>query len=786
MNGYVTKKIVRTPINGDWTFKKGYDEKAPLEPIDGTSVDVPHNATDVLAGYFDETMTEGHFTYQKTFTYDLEKGRRLFVLFEGVMSKAIIHFNGTKLLEHVGGYTTFRVELTDYVQNENNLVVYVDSHESGDHPPFGGLIDYLTYGGIYREVTLIETGPVALDYVLIDGDRDTLNVRLNLLKEDTDESSDIRFFVCKDDKEITSFKHVSDQKRLELTFPHQLDLWSIDHPVLYDMLITIDGVEIGYERFGIREIKVSRDAFYLNGKEVFLRGLNRHQSFPYVGYAMPKSAQEKDVDILKDELGVIIVRSSHYPPSKHFLNRCDERGLLVFTELPGWQHLGDDAWKNQALTDLEALMITDYNHPAIVMIGTRINESQDDDDFYRKTTALAKSIDTSRPTGGVRFFAKSNLLEDVYTVNDFHHRGDNAGITKKRRMTKARHPYLITEHNGHMFPTKSFDSERHRIDQAKRHAKVLSDAARHHGVMGAIGWCMNDYHTHHDFGSNDHICHHGVLDINRNDKYAAAVYASQRKEPYMNVASMMQIGEHPGGELKSIYIWTNVDYVDMYKNGERIGTYARQSDYPGLDAPPIVIRDLIGNQIEAHESFSRRDARMLKKVMLKMLHNELKMTVMMKIKMAYIMLKYRLKYDDLVKLYTTYVGGWGDRAKHYLFKGYIKGEVVAEIEKGHDDHYRIELSKDRENMVIDTTYDVMRLSCELKNRLGERAFYSKDVFTIEVSGNLERIGPAMRTLQGGIQSFWVKAKEPGRGEVIVRSRDYGTCRQTIETIDQRD
>ena len=91
------------------------------------------------------------------------------------------------------------------------------------------------------------------------------------------------------------------------------------------------------QKFGIRSAEFKEDGFYLNGEKIKLLGLNRHQSYPYVGYAMPKSAQYEDADILKYDLGLNIVRTSHYPQSKHFLERCDEIGSLVFEEIPGWQ-----------------------------------------------------------------------------------------------------------------------------------------------------------------------------------------------------------------------------------------------------------------------------------------------------------------------------------------------------------------------------------------------------------------------------------------------------------------
>lgn len=186
---------------------------------------------------------------------------------------------------------------------------------------------------------------------------------------------------------------------------------------------------------GFRSAVFRADGFYLNGRKVKLRGLNRHQSYPYVGYAMPESMQKNDADILKYELGVNAVRTSHYPQSHYFLERCDEIGLLVFTEMPGWQHIGDEVWKEQAVENVGE-MVTQYrNHTSIILWGVRINESADDDAFYTKTNALAHELDPTRPTGGVRAHKKSSLLEDVYTYNDFVHSGRNPGM----RAEKERH-----------------------------------------------------------------------------------------------------------------------------------------------------------------------------------------------------------------------------------------------------------------------------------------------------------------------------------------------------------
>lgn len=117
---------------------------------------------------------------------------------------------------------------------------------------------------------------------------------------------------------------------------------------------------------------------------------------------MPAGPQIQDAKILKKELKVNAVRTSHYPQSQHFIDACDELGLLVFTEIPGWQYIGDEEWKKIACQNT-AEMVTQYrNHPSVILWGVRINESADDHDLYTKTNEIAHRLDDSRATGGVR------------------------------------------------------------------------------------------------------------------------------------------------------------------------------------------------------------------------------------------------------------------------------------------------------------------------------------------------------------------------------------------------
>jgi beta-galactosidase len=156
-------------------------------------------------------------------------------------------------------------------------------------------------------------------------------------------------------------------------------------------------------RIGFRDARFTPDGFFLNGKHLKLRGLNRHQTFPFVGQAMPARVQRRDAWILRKEIKCNIVRTSHYPQSPHFLDACDEYGLLVLEEIPGWQHIGDAGWKDLSVDNVERMVRRDWNHPSIILWGVRVNESQDDHDFYTRTNKLAHDLDDSRPTGGIRY-----------------------------------------------------------------------------------------------------------------------------------------------------------------------------------------------------------------------------------------------------------------------------------------------------------------------------------------------------------------------------------------------
>lgn len=744
-------------------------------------VRLPHTCKEVPFHYFDEELYQMVCGYSRTFYPEKDwesewQGKRFFLVLEGAAHIAEIFLNGEKIGEHRCGYTAFRVELTSYIKwdEENRLVVKLDTRESNNVPPFGHVIDYMTFGGLYRDVYLEIAEDSYIEDVFVASEEKKASCTIKIANAESRMRIRQELSKWKDGKII--WNTASDiengaamaEVRTEIT-PGQIAVWSIENPNLYVVktilekadangaYVSIDEKEV---RFGFRSAVFKTDGFYLNGEKVKLFGLNRHQSYPYVGYAMPASVQRQDALILKKELGVNAVRTSHYPQSHDFVDACDELGLFVFTEMPGWQHIGDADWKNQAIDNLREMIVEYRNHPSIILWGVRINESEDDDEFYTRTNQVAHELDDTRATGGVRANKKSHLLEDVYTYNDFVHEGNNIGCEPKKNissdMTK---PYLVSEYNGHMYPTKPFDWEEHRLSHALRHANVLEAVNQHEDIVGSFGWCMFDYNTHRDFGSGDRICYHGVMDMFRNPKMAAAVYSSQNSEQdILEVSSTFDIGEHPGCTRKDIYLFTNADSVKMYVNDVFIKEYtADNSHYTHLKHPPILVDDFIGNQLQECEGFSEGKAEKIKLILNEVARFGMSgLSMKAKMNAAWLVAFGGMKMADAIRLYTAYVGNWGGKATTYRFDAIKNGRVVKTVEKRPMTKVVLYAEADRTELVEGRTYDVACVRIKACDETGNVLPYFQGPIALEVEGEGELIGPETIVCQGGMSGTYVK------------------------------
>lgn len=767
----------RVYLNNDWLFAEEFKEAYLSGEIDTdfSAIRIPHTTKELPYNYFSEEEYQMVSAYRKVINAPAEwSQKRVIITFDGAAHYAEIFLNGEKIGEHYSGYTAFSLELTGklILGEDNVLLIKLDSRESLNIPPFGNVIDYMTFGGIYRDVyldikekTYISdvfaksevTGKIVSD-VKIDGTIiNGMFIRQSVILDG------VKTLLCEkevDNNEISVNAYISDPK-----------LWSIDHPNLYEIETELicggKAMDTQKTRIGFRSICFKKDGFYLNGSKVKIRGLNRHQSYPYVGYAMPRSMQEHDADILKNELGVNAVRTSHYPQSQYFIDRCDELGLLVFTEIPGWQHIGDESWKAQAIKNVEEMILQYRNHPSIMIWGVRINESRDNHDLYVETNELAHRLDPTRQTGGVRNFKKSELLEDIYTYNDFLHDGKHAGCDPKKKVTSNKNkPYFITENNGHMFPTKSFDCEEHRLEHALRHARVLDSVASYEDICGSFSWCMFDYNTHKDFGSGDRICYHGVTDMFRNHKLAASVYASQQKDfPVLEVSSSMDIGDHPACVKGGVWIFTNADFVRMYKNDVLIKEYKPDGkNFSNMVSAPILVDDYVGNLLHINEGFSEKKSKEVARAL-----NYIGMNGYGNITPKFIahalncIVRHRLSISRIVDLYTKYVGDWGGRSTQYRFEAIKDGKIVKTVIKAPMNKISLDIDCSSTTLLDDQTYDVSAIRIKAVDEYGNTLPYCGEAIKVSAEGPLEIIGPDTVTLRGGMGGLYVRTTgEKGR------------------------
>ena len=704
------------PITRNWRYNKSFVEGGHRREFDDSAFErvvIPHTNARLPWHSFDDKSYEFVSLYRRRFKLPTEaKGNNVFVDFEGVMTASTVWINGVRLGEYKGGYTPFSFDLTPHLDfdGENVLAVDVDSRERPDIPPFGFQIDYLTFGGIYREVSLrivpgtfienifakpkdvltphpsldvdcflmpLEASqePLTLEVDLRDGDRVIANGSLPISPSDA------------------ATEPVAHSVHLDKL--GAIKLWDLASPNLYSVHVRLlrgtQLVDSDTRTVGFREAQFTDHGFELNGKVIKLRGLDRHQTFPFAGQAMPGRVQRRDADILRRKLKCNIVRTSHYPQSRHFLDACDEFGLLVLEEIPGWQHIGDEPWKLISIDNVSRMIRRDWNHPSVILWGVRINESLDDHGFYTRTNALAHRLDPTRQTGGIRYFQESEFLEDVFTMNDF-------GFPLK----PPNHPrYLNTEFVGHTYPTKTIDQVERLTEHTLRHARIHDQLASNPQYAGGIGWCAFDYNTHADFGSGERICYHGVTDIFREPKPAAGFYKSQC-DPAEEVA------------LEQAFHWARGD--------ESIG-FSKAVVCSNCDHLKFYIADKLVAEVDPDtKTFAH------------------------------------LRYAPFVADLSRAVNHWGD----LRIDGFLQGkQVISKTLSGRGVDQKFVLLPDDTKLNADGA-DTTRVVLRVTDEFGAIRPFANDAIKLELDGPAEIIGDNPFALIGGTGAIWIRAKEqPG-------------------------
>ncbi len=772
------------PINRSWRYQDhAVDGWTEPDFDDGAfqRVTIPHTNRLLPWHSFDDRDYQFISIYRRRFRLPAElRQRRIFVDFDGVMTASRVWLNGAYLGEYLGGYTPFSFELTNHLRwgeaegtgsvggGENVLAVEVDSRERADIPPFGGRIDYLTFGGIYRDVRLRAVPETFLANVFVRpvdvlSDQRRLRVRCYLDYGRPEARQQPAGRATEGPEDFTLQADLLDGERVLATSPRvqapraspsggassagagpapgapavgaletgaayvdlwldhlgPIRLWDLDDPKLYQVRVRLFGggecLDEYTVRTGFREARFTPAGFFLNGRRVKLRGLNRHQTFPWVGQAMPARVQRRDAFILKRELKCNIVRTSHYPQSPHFLDACDELGLLVFEEIPGWQHIGDEAWQAIACRNVAEMIQRDWNHPSIILWGVRINESPDHHDFYTRTNQIAHALDDSRQTGGVRNRYDSELLEDVFTMNDF----------TPDRLRPPNHPlYLNTEFVGHMFPTKHVDNVERVQEHVRRHAHIHHLLGGDDRYAGGIGWCAFDYNTHADFGSGDRICYHGVADIFRLPKPAAGFYRSQcdpAEEIVLEPAFHWAIGDQSeGGGPRPLLICSNCDHLKLYVGGElKAELDPDRERFGNLPHPPFV--------------------------------------------------------TDRLR------GVWGRAWQDLRVDGYLKGRLVISrtlSARGVDAQFQLAAD---DNELDGDGIDATRIVFRVTDEFGNPRPFATGAIELAIDGPGEIIGDNPFPLTGGVGAIWVRTREAA-GVIRLQARHpvLGTRTVTIQ------
>jgi beta-galactosidase len=725
------------PMNRKWRYNRSVVEGGHDKNFDDSKFDavvIPHTNIPLPWHGFDEKTYEFVSLYRRRFKVPPgARGKRVFVDFEGVMTASTVWINGTQLGEYKGGYTPFSFDLTPHIDfdGENVLAVDVDSSERPDIPPFGYEIDYLTFGGIYREVwlrivpaTFIENMVVRTKDVLTTnpgaevvcfiqhGEASKAGATLDV------ELLDGERVLAKASQSLPAAGAGTEPmaRSVRLDGLKGISLWDLDKPKLYTARVRLRrGNEIMDEdsrRFGFREAQFTDHGFELNGKVIKLRGLDRHQTFPWVGQAMPGRAQRRDAEILRKKLKCNIVRTSHYPQSRHFLDACDEIGLLVLEEIPGWQHIGDAAWQDISVDNVGRMIRRDWNHPSIILWGVRINESRDNHDFYTRTNALAHQLDPTRQTGGIRYFQESEFLEDVFTMNDF-------GWPLK----PPNHPrYLNTEFVGHTYPTKTIDQVERLMEHTIRHARVHDQLASNPQYAGGIGWCAFDYNTHGNFGSGDRICYHGVTDIFREPKPAAGFYKSQcdpAEEVVLEPAFHWARGDASVGFSKAV-VCSNCEHLKFYIDDKLVA-----------DVDPD------------RKQFAH--------------------------------LKYAPFVFELGELFHK----WGD----LRIEGYMQGKLaITKRLSGRGVDTKFLLLPDDSELMADGA-DSTRVVLRVTDEFGNVQPFANDAVKLELEGPAEIIGDNPFSLVGGTGAIWIRAQQtPGTVQLKAIHPSLGTQQAEIKLM----
>ncbi len=630
-------------FNPGWRFFKGNVDGAEKPEFDDSqweAANLPHGLEILGSNESGGRNYRGPAWYRKVFEIPAEsKGKNFVLYFEAVMGKSKVFLDGKQVAEHFGGYLPFAVDLTEQLRDggKHLVAVLADNSDDPSYPPGKpqGQLDFTYLGGIYRDVSLIETNPthftlpelsptVAGGGVFVgvmDARDDTAAIRI-ALDFDMDRKCKCRLTIENAEgqeifQEIISESQAGMTHAFELRFIKlaNVRLWHPDDPYQHWIkteLLDENGnvldslrTRVGFRLFEMK----GNDGFYVNGKpfEKKLSGVNRHQDYAVVGNAVPNSGQWRDAKLLR-EGGCNVVRAAHYPLDPAFMDACDALGLLVTVANPGWQFYNDknrEFWK-RCVADTRSMARRDRNRPAVLLWETALNET--DHQPVSMLAEMHKALHEEIPFPGVFSVGDSDHARpagfDVY----YYARGDEPICSFTREYGDGGEVENFMSQNASSRVKREW-GEHALLKQAMIRCRDLP--GNFHPSRKQIGstlWCGID----HQRGYHPDPFWGGLLDEFRNPKYSYYVFKSQYDPDFKLdgiVTGPMVFIAHELTQISppDVTVLTNCEEVRLTWLGKEIGTKKPEDGYKNMPHPPVVFRNAFDFRVITSQWRNRTD-----------------------------------------------------------------------------------------------------------------------------------------------------------------------------------
>lgn len=643
-------------MNPAWRFHKGDApgaESKDFNDRDWTVVSLPNGIEYLPVEASGCINYQGKAWYRKHFTpTDTLKGKKLFLHFEAIMGVSNIYVNGTLLTEHFGGYLPVVVDITDALNwgEDNVIAVSTDNSDNPHYPPGKAqdVLDYTYFGGIYRDCWLIAHNPIFITDpnfenetagggLFVAYDKVSEASAEILLKAHLRNESEkpftgvVEYELQQPDGKQAAFlnakirirpgKAVTSEDRVTIKHPM---LWSPETPTLYNLIVRIrdnqGNVIDGYRRrIGIRSVEFKgKDGFWLNGKpyEGPLIGANRHQDFAIVGNAVPNSIHWRDAKKLRDA-GLKVIRNAHCPQDPAFMDACDELGLFVIINTPGWQFWNDaPEFAQRVYSDIRNLVRRDRNHPCVWLWEPILNETWYPADFAKNTLNIVnKEYPYPYCYSGCDSEARGH---EIYPILFTH--PSNADKEWALKESDPKITYFTREWGDNVDDWSSHNSPSRAARNWGEHAMLIQ--SQHYAAPNYpytcydvlyrtprqhVGGCL--WHSFdHQRGYHPDPFYGGLTDVFRQPKYSYYMFKAQRSQEKQDrlfeTGPMVYIAhEMTPFSPKDVTVYSNCDEVRLtYNKGGKTWTYTKPITKVGMPSPIITFKNVYDFMIDKNMS----------------------------------------------------------------------------------------------------------------------------------------------------------------------------------------